>query len=106
MSLRDIFCQNLNWLCSIVPRQKLTDDLIHVIYKQAPGDYSPHELSVLFVVFALASLVDVSLPPCNAEAQHYHYLARAAMALQPIIGQQSLSTVKVSGRVAFSTLKV
>ena len=105
MSLRDIFCENLNWLCGIVPRQKLTDDLIHVIYKQAPGDYSPHELSVLFVIFALASLVDSSLPPGNAEAQHYHYLARASMALQPIIGQQSISTVKVSGTIYFSALE-
>lgn len=95
-ALQDIFCQKLSWLHRIVPRQRLEEELIPVIYKQAPGDYGPHELSILLVVFALAALVDVSLPPCNVEAQHYHYLARASLTLQPVIGQQSMSTAKVS----------
>ncbi|KAJ3549432.1 hypothetical protein NMY22_g887 [Coprinellus aureogranulatus] len=93
-ALRNIFCKKLAWLRRIVPQQQLEDELIPAVYKLSPGDYGPHELSMLFSVFSLASLVDMLLPPCNVEAQHYHYLARASLALQPIIGQQSISTAK------------
>lgn len=38
-----------------------------------------HRLSLLFIVFAIGSLVDTRIPAYNLEAEKYHQLARAAL---------------------------
>ncbi|KAJ2925292.1 hypothetical protein H1R20_g11802, partial [Candolleomyces eurysporus] len=79
---------------SIVSRQQLASELIPAIYKQVPARYGPHELALLFTVLAMGCLVDLSLPPYDLEAQHYYRLARATLALQPVLEDASVITVK------------
>lgn len=79
----------------IVSRDKLVNDLIPIIYKQTSIAYAPHDLAFLLAVFAIGSLVDLNLPPYNLEAQHYYRLSRATLALQPVLGVQSVVTIKV-----------
>ena len=38
-----------------------------------------HGLSLLFIVFALATLFDPNCPPCSTEAEQYYLLSRAAL---------------------------
>lgn len=39
----------------------------------------PHKLSLMFMVLAIGSLMDSTLPAYNMEAEKYHQLARAAL---------------------------
>lgn len=79
----------------IVSRQQLVHELIPTVYKQTRVSYGPHELALMLIVLGIGALVDLELDPYNLEAQHYYRLARAAVSLQPVLGQQSIVTVKV-----------
>lgn len=93
--LCDTFLEHLSWMFHIVSRHKLVNELIPIIYKQVQVDYGPHDLALLLVVLGIGCLVDLNLPPYNLEAQHYYRLSRATMALQPVLGAQSVVTIKV-----------
>ncbi|KAF8884213.1 hypothetical protein CPB84DRAFT_172899 [Gymnopilus junonius] len=95
ITLCDTFLEHLSWMFHIVSRHKMVNELIPVIYKQVASPYGPHDLALLLIVLGVGSLVDLNLPPYNLEAQHYYRLARATLALQPILGAQSVVTIKV-----------
>jgi hypothetical protein len=84
----------------------------------APEDYSgPHDLALLFMVFAIGALVMPEEPGAdglegllptklassssstpahtrNALGEHYHQVARAAIALQPVLEKPSIVTIQ------------
>lgn len=95
ISLCDTFLEHLSWMFHIVSRQQMVGELIPVIYKRMRVSYGPHDLALMLIVLGIGSLVDLNLEPYNLEAQHYYRLARAAMALQPVLGEQSVVTIKV-----------
>ena len=90
----------MSWMFQIATYQQLTQDLMPAFYGRADtsdlttGEDGPHDLALLLIVFAVGALVDLSLPAYNAEAQRYHILSRAALALQPLVEKASLNTVK------------
>lgn len=73
----------------------MVNELIPAVYKQTRVPYGPHDLALMLIVLGIGCLVDLSLQPYNLEAQHYYRLARASIALQPVLGQQSVVTIKV-----------
>ena len=73
----------------------MVNELIPGVYKQKQVPYGPHELALMLIVLGIGSLVDLALPPYNLEAQHYYRLARASISLRPVLGQQSVVTIKV-----------
>jgi hypothetical protein len=82
----------------IVSRQQMVAELIPAVYKQSRVSYGPHDLALMLIVLGIGALVDLDLQPYNLEAQHYYRLARAAVTLQPVLGQQSVVTIKVVPR--------
>ena len=82
----------------IVSRWQIFYKLIPAVYRQTRVSYGPHDLALMLIVLGIGALVDLKLDPYNLEAQHYYRLARAAVALQPVLGQQSVVTVKVVPR--------
>ena len=58
-----------------------------------PGKIGPHvnDLALLIVVLGIGTLVDLNLTPYSFGAQHYYRLLRATLALQPILGAQSVA---------------
>ncbi|KAJ3551352.1 hypothetical protein NM688_g4752 [Phlebia brevispora] len=94
------FLEHMSWMFQIATYQQLTQDLMPPFYGRADSsdtaiyEDGPHDLALLLIVFAIGALVDLSLPAYNAEAQRYHILARAALALQPLMEKASLNTVK------------
>lgn len=63
----------------------------------------PHDLALLFIIFATGALVDTKLPPPpnNAEAEHYYQLTRAALTLDPILDRApSITTVQTLASMA------
>ena len=79
----------------IVSRWQMVNEIIPTVYKRTRASYGPHDLALLLIVLGIGALVDLNLNPYNLEAQHYYRLARAAITLQPVLGQQSVVTVKV-----------
>ncbi|KAJ7171320.1 fungal-specific transcription factor domain-containing protein [Mycena filopes] len=55
---------------------------------------SAHELAVLYGVFALAALVDLLLPPYNAESEYYFDLCRAALSVRSVFDDPQLATLQ------------
>jgi hypothetical protein len=99
VSLCETFLKSLSWMFQVVSRQQIIDHLIPSIYRSGTKSlerprYGPHDLALLFSVLALGALVDPALPPYNAEARHYHRVARAALCLQSVFSERSVATIK------------
>lgn len=86
----------------VVTRDELINDILTPVYsiqveKDAEGnstDISPHKLAVLFLVFGIGALVDLTLPPYSEEAELYFDLGRAALSLQSVINSPETGTVQ------------
>ncbi|KAI0262363.1 fungal-specific transcription factor domain-containing protein [Gloeopeniophorella convolvens] len=101
LSICESYLENAAWLFRSVSRQQLIHEMLPAIYRKQPAyppdDYSgPHDLALLFSVFALGSIVDVKLstPAAEAEGEHYNQLALAALCLQPVLEKPSLVTIQ------------
>lgn len=98
--LADTYLEQAAWLFRAVSKQQLIDEMLPIIYKRrAPLDASheyngPHDLSLLYMIFAVGALVDLNLEPFNKEADHYYQLAKAAIALQNIFENPELVTIQ------------
>ncbi|EKM81408.1 hypothetical protein AGABI1DRAFT_125799 [Agaricus bisporus var. burnettii JB137-S8] len=97
VALADTYFEQVSWIFHGVTQLQLKDDMLPVIYdkqKPIPGeDYSsPHDLALLFMIFAMGALVQAE--PSNAQGEHFHQLARAALALQPILEKPSIVTIQ------------
>lgn len=55
---------------------------------------SVHQLAVIYGVFALGALVDLTLPPYNAESEHYFDLCRAALSALSLFDDTSTATMQ------------
>lgn len=53
-----------------------------------------HKLSLLFMVLAIGSLMNIDLPAYNIEAEKYHQLARAALFHTSIFDSPTLIAVQ------------
>ncbi|KAJ3848820.1 fungal-specific transcription factor domain-containing protein, partial [Lentinula lateritia] len=128
----NIYFEQVAWIFRGVTREQLDGEMVGAIYAlpestSIPGplpplgvDYSgPHDLALLFMVFALGALVEpipsnghssdspsgsspnsnistgaASRPSPNALGEHYHQLAQAALSLQPVLEKPSIVTIQ------------
>ncbi|KAJ7648523.1 fungal-specific transcription factor domain-containing protein [Mycena rosella] len=97
--LCEVYFENGCWSGTPIMREELVE-LISQIYGTLGSDfsttlsYSAHQMAVLYGVFALGALVDLTLPPYNAEADYYFDLCRAAMCVRSIFDHPSVATVQ------------
>lgn len=97
IALADTYFEQVSWIFRGVTKIQLRDDMLPFIYgkqKPTPGeDYSsPHDLALVFMIFAMGALVQAE--PSNAEGEHFHQLARASLALQPVLEKPSIVTIQ------------
>jgi len=64
----------------------------------------PHRLSVMFMILAIGSLMDGSLPSYNIDAEKYHQLARAALFQHPFLDSPTISAVQALVRFCSHTI--
>jgi hypothetical protein len=70
-------------------------------YEAAHVDaYSPHALATLLFVFALGALLDLNMPPYNAEAEHYYHLGCACLSLRSVFDSPQIDTIQAIGLMA------
>lgn len=97
LTLCRIYFDQVSWIYRGVSRVQIMDDMLPVIYKETavqPGEeYSgPHDLALLFIVFAIGALVQAE--PSNAQGEHSHQISMAALSLQPVLEKPSIVTIQ------------
>ncbi|KAJ7886974.1 fungal-specific transcription factor domain-containing protein, partial [Mycena leptocephala] len=105
MLVNSYFSQ-LAWFFRGVTRGQVGDMLHGDVDEGGDGeneDYTgPHDLALLFIVFAVGTLVQ----PKVAEAEHLHQIATAALALQPVLEKPSLVTIQALQLLSIYTAMV
>ncbi|KAH9017995.1 fungal-specific transcription factor domain-containing protein [Lactarius hengduanensis] len=100
LAMAEFYLSNATWVFRSVTRQQLINEMLPAIYgkQTAYGDdhIGPHDLALLFGVFALGSVMDINLPnsASESEGEHYHQLAQAALSQQPVLVKPSVVTIQ------------
>ncbi len=99
-AIAESYLDAATWIFRSVTRHQLVHEMLPSIYRKHPypsEEYNgPHDLALLFSIFALGNALDVSLPTRTAESEgeHYNQLALAALCLQPVLEKPSLVTIQ------------
>ena len=99
-AMAESYMECATWIFRSVSRHQLVNEMLPSIYRRLPHpseEYNgPHDLALLFSIFALGRVLDVNLPTRAAEidGEHYNQLALAALCLQPVLEKPSLVTIQ------------
>ncbi|KAL0582042.1 hypothetical protein V5O48_000100 [Marasmius crinis-equi] len=105
-TLCETYLEHVSWMFSPIRREEIVDDVLTPIYRnlnqiqQNPGSddsysaISPHKLAVLYIIFSLGALTDLTLDPYNTEAENYFQMGKAALGLRAVFDSQELSTIQ------------
>ncbi|KAH9027077.1 fungal-specific transcription factor domain-containing protein [Lactarius pseudohatsudake] len=98
--MAEAYLASATWIFRSVTRPQLINETLPAIYGKrtayAVDHNGPHDLALLFSVFALGSVMDSSLPNATAESEgeHYNQLALAALCQQPVLEKPSVVTIQ------------
>ena len=100
--LAELYIEHAAWLFRGVTKEQIMEEMLPFIYGQPVHaedgtaiEYNgPHDLALLYLIFAIGCLVDFNNNPNTAEATQYEQLARAAMSLKSVWVKPSLTTVQ------------
>ncbi|RXW23973.1 hypothetical protein EST38_g1865 [Candolleomyces aberdarensis] len=96
--LRNIYYSHAAWMYNPISRETFDEEVWSQFYghqrmlTEDPVLY--HRLSLMFIVLAIGSLMDMSLPAYNLEAEKYHQLARAALFHSSLFDEPTLNAVQ------------
>ncbi|KAF8895930.1 hypothetical protein CPB85DRAFT_1229714 [Mucidula mucida] len=103
-ALCETYLEHASWTFRPIRRDEIVDDILTPIYKcvkdrgngvsNAAQSISAHKLAVLFILFSLGALVDLTLEPYNFESDNYYHLSRAALSLRSVFDSPEISTVQ------------
>ncbi|KAI0652601.1 fungal-specific transcription factor domain-containing protein [Trametes meyenii] len=82
-----------------LPRKYIFDDILSVIYhvpqhSEECNIATLHSMSLLWMIYALATLFDPNSPPYAVEAQEYYLLARASLRFAPPAHDTTLTAIQ------------
>ncbi|CAA7265102.1 unnamed protein product [Cyclocybe aegerita] len=92
----DVYLEYGKFVYTALPRKELLDEIFSAVYrtKHLPNFEHFHALSLLFIVFALATLFNPSSPPYAPEGHEYFYLSRAAFNLSQPFWETTPTTIQ------------
>jgi hypothetical protein len=107
--LREVYYTYAAWMYNPISISEFNATVYSILFKSqgalAMGDEPnimlSHRLSVMFMVLAIGSLMDVRLPSYNIEAEKYHQLARAALFQNNIFDEPTLGAVQALYLMSF-----
>lgn len=101
-SLFETYTEHVSYYFRPLKREAIIEDLLKPFYKSASDNSrrNPHNLAVLYFLFANAALFDLTLPPYNEEAENYYRLGRAALSLKCIFSEVDVPTVEAVSLMA------
>ncbi|KAJ6601099.1 fungal-specific transcription factor domain-containing protein [Mycena vulgaris] len=94
--LCDTYLEHGTYLPMALQRTELIDEVLEAVYRAGSFETmrNRHALSLLFVVFATAAILDPGRHPYSIEAQEYYYLSRAALALASPVRETTLAAIQ------------
>ncbi|KAK0202818.1 fungal-specific transcription factor domain-containing protein [Desarmillaria ectypa] len=97
--LRSIYYTNAAWMYNPIPQESFDFEVYHQFYDtsnlpSADDPLLPHRLSLMFMILAIGTLMDTSLPAYNIEAEKYHQLARAALFRDSFVDSPTINAVQ------------
>lgn len=103
-AITEMFFVNFSWIRCPVDHDQLYSELLPLFYphdtqnsqvtNNSLGTENYHDLALLFAVLACGTVSDLSQTPDNEEASRYNVLSRAALGLQSVFEEASLSSVQ------------
>lgn len=108
-SLCETYWQHASCLFRPVQRDELIDEILIPVYKLAKDEdghlrtdiVSVHKLAILFFVFSIGSLLDLTLPPYSPEAETFLHCGKCALSLRFIFDSPELATVQAVALLGF-----
>ncbi|KAG8951810.1 hypothetical protein FRC04_005502 [Tulasnella sp. 424] len=93
--LSQSYSTNAAWMYNPLNRQTFWNDVFSPIYDMAHATpITSHALSVAFGVLALGVLVDLDRSPYDPEAEKYHFLSRAALAIESCLENTTIQAIQ------------
>ena len=82
--LIECYFEHAGWFYCPLNREDFINKVFSAVYPTAGTErcHGPHDLAVLFMVFAVGALVDLTAPPFNDESEVYMTLAKAAACIE------------------------
>ncbi|KAG8719634.1 hypothetical protein FRC08_002362 [Ceratobasidium sp. 394] len=82
-TLCEFYFMNATWLYNPIPRSQFIETIFNRMYRTPTNvdACSAHQYSVMFGILAVGVQLNTDLPPYHQDAEQYHMLARAALAL-------------------------
>lgn len=97
----DRYFLNIAWLYNFVPI-KVLKELVRLAYDPSAEQISPHRLAILYLVFALNTLIDEHPRPGWLPSHTYSELGRAALGVENVFGNNAtLSTVQALALLSY-----
>ncbi|KAL0072366.1 hypothetical protein AAF712_000129 [Marasmius tenuissimus] len=107
-SLCEVYLTQALWSPRLVMRDELIDDILTPVYAYIESSFheanlslveesiplSPHRLAVLFLVLAIGTLLDSSIPPYNIKARDFFDLGKACLSLDDILESSEPATLQ------------
>ncbi|KAG5715994.1 hypothetical protein E4T56_gene2317 [Termitomyces sp. T112] len=93
----DTYFRHAAWMYTPIPENDFLESVFRPIYDQDgafQSSVSAHSLAILFMVLAIGTLMDLDRPAHNPESMQYYQLARAAIALDPILEEQTIPGIQ------------
>ncbi|KAG6888567.1 hypothetical protein C0995_007356 [Termitomyces sp. Mi166 len=95
--ISDIYFRHAAWMYTPISENGFLESILRPIYDQDgvfQSSVSAHSLAVLFMVLAIGTLMDLDRPAHNSESMQYYQLARAALALDPVLEEQTIPGIQ------------
>lgn len=96
-TLAELYYKNATWLFNLVPKEEFVETIFSVVYAgptPSAAAIAPHDLGIMFMMFAIACMTDLNRPPYNTEASNYYQLARVAIGIDSVIDHPTLQAVR------------
>ncbi|KAJ7918722.1 hypothetical protein B0H13DRAFT_2231112 [Mycena leptocephala] len=93
----DIYYRHAAWMYTPISEPDFYENIFRPIYDPSGASYasvSSHNLSVLYMVLALGTLVDLNMPAHSPEATEYYQLGRAALAIDSVLEEPSIAGIQ------------
>ncbi|KZV61636.1 hypothetical protein PENSPDRAFT_759311 [Peniophora sp. CONT] len=92
------YYQSAGWMYRPVEPDDLWTNIFSPVYRMSQDEaYAPvqsHRVAVLYLMFALAELLNLERQPYSKEADNYFKFARAALAVDSVLEEQSIQAIQ------------
>ncbi|KAJ7631664.1 fungal-specific transcription factor domain-containing protein [Mycena polygramma] len=94
--LCDTYLEHGSYLPCAIQRTELIDEVLEAVYRAGSFENmrNHHALALLFIVFAIAAILDPAKHPYSMEAQEYYYLSRAALSVAPPVRTTTCAAIQ------------